>query len=209
MFWALPAVNLVLKGINQSFIPKKNKTMKKLFAVLLLALAALLPSCIPSLHPLYSEDKLAFKEEILGIWKNGKESWVFTKGEGTYYELLFSDENEEAEFKVHLVRLGEHYFFDFYNTKNRCSDDDGLAIAPLLATHSFAKVVFDQKDMKIYFFDIEWLENLFEQRKIRIKHERMEEDIIVLTAPTAELQEFVRKYAEEEKAFVNPEHLTR
>ena len=53
--------------------------------------------------------------------------------------------------------------------------------------------------MKIYFFDIEWLEQLFKQRKIRIKHEVMEEDIIVLTAPTAELQEFVRKYAEAKK----------
>ena len=187
----------------------KNKAMKKLIVILMLALAAILPSCIPSLHPLYSDDTLAFREEILGAWKNGKESWVFTKGDGKYYELLFSDEDEEAKFKVHLVRLGEFYFFDFYNIENRCSNDDGLAIAPLLATHSFARVVFDKKDMKIYFFDIEWLEKLFEQRKIRIKHERMEEDIIVLTAPTAELQEFVRKYAEEEKAFVEPEHLTR
>lgn len=183
--------------------------MKKVIVILALALAAILPSCIPSLHPLYSEDKLAFREEILGTWKNGREKWVFSKGDGNYYELLFSDENEESEFKVHLVRLGKHYFFDFYNTKNSCSEDDGLAIAPLLATHSFAKAVIGPNDMKIYFFNIEWLENLFEQRKIRIKHERTEEDIIVLTAPTAELQEFVSKYAEEEKAFTDPEHLTR
>ncbi|MCB0596409.1 MAG: hypothetical protein H6557_02070 [Lewinellaceae bacterium] len=183
--------------------------MKKSIVVLTLALAAVLPSCIPSLHPLYSEDKLVFRKEILGEWQNGKETWVFSQGDGKYYELEFSDEDEQAEFKVHLVRLGDHYFFDFYNTKNRCSDDDGLAIAPLLATHSFAKVAFGQNDMKLYFFDIEWLEKLFEQRKIRIKHEVMEEDIIVLTAPTAELQEFVRKYAEEEQAFLSPEHLTK
>ena len=175
----------------------------------MLALAALLPSCIPSLHPLYSEDKLVFREEILGEWKNGRETWAFTRGDGQYYQLVFSDEDEQAEFKVHLVKLGDHYFFDFYNIKNRCSDDDGLAIAPLLATHSFAKVVLDKDDMKLYFFDIEWLEKLFEQRKIRIKHEVMEEDIIVLTAPTADLQEFVRKYAEEEKAFMSPEQLSR
>ena len=183
--------------------------MKKLIVVSMLVLAALLPSCIPSLHPLYSEDKLVFREEILGEWQNDKETWAFSKGDGAYYKLVFSDEDEQAELNVHLVRLGEHYFFDFYNIKNRCSDDDGLSIAPLLATHSFAKVVFDKKDMKIYFFDVEWLEKLFEQRKIRIKHEVMEEDIIVLTAPTAELQEFVRKYAEDEKAFLSPEHLTR
>ena len=183
--------------------------MKKLIVISILALAALLPSCIPSLHPLYSEDKLVFREEILGEWKNGRETWAFTRGDGQYYQLVFSDEDEQAEFKVHLVKLGDHYFFDFYNIKNRCSDDDGLAIAPLLATHSFAKVVLDKDDMKLYFFDIEWLEKLFEQRKIRIKHEVMEEDIIVLTAPTADLQEFVRKYAEEEKAFMSPEHLSR
>ncbi|MCO6477884.1 MAG: hypothetical protein J5I94_14735 [Phaeodactylibacter sp.] len=183
--------------------------MKKLMAFVVLGLAALLPSCIPSLHPLYSEDTLDFREEILGEWKNDKETWDFSKGDGKYYKLVFSDEDERTEFKAHLVRLGEHYFFDFYNTRNRCSDDDGLAIAPLLATHSFAKVVFDNNEMKLYFFDIEWLESLFEQRKIRLRHEVMEEDIIVLTAPTAELQEFVRKYAEEEKAFLSPEHLTR
>lgn len=183
--------------------------MKKLIAFMFLALAALLPSCIPSLHPLYSEDKLDFREEILGEWKNDKETWAFSRGDGKYYELVFSDEDERAEFKVHLVRLGEHYFFDFYNIKNRCSDDDGLAIAPLLATHSFAKVVFDKNGIKLYFFDIQWLEKLFEERKIRLRHEVMEEDIIVLTAPTGELQEFVRKYAEEEKAFLSPEQLTR
>lgn len=183
--------------------------MKKKTIISMLALAALLPACIPSLHPLYTEDKLDFREEILGEWKNDKETWAFSRGEGKYYELAFSDEDERAEFKVHLVRLGNHYFFDFYNTENRCSNDDGLAIAPLLATHSFAKVVFDKNDMKIYFFDIEWLEKLFEQRKIRIKHEIMEEDIIVLTAPTADLQEFARKYAEEEQAFMSPEHLKR
>ena len=183
--------------------------MKKTIIISTLALAAALNSCIPSLHPLYSEDKLAFREEVLGEWQKGGETWAFSRGDGKYYELVYSDEDERAEFKVHLVRLGNHYFFDFYNTENRCSNDDGLAIAPLLATHSFAKVEFDKNDMKIYFFDIEWLEKLFEQRKIRIKHEIMEEDIIVLTAPTADLQEFVRKYAEEEQAFMSPEHLRR
>ena len=183
--------------------------MKRSIAFLVLALAAILPSCIPSLHPLYSEDKLVFREEIIGEWKNSEETWSFSKGDGKYYELVFSDKDEQSEFKAHLVRLGDHYFFDFYNTKNRCTDDDGMAIAPMLATHSFAKVAFGQNDMKLYFFDIEWLEKLFEQRKIRIKHEVMEEDIIVLTAPTAELQEFVRKYAEEEQAFLSPTHITR
>ena len=50
-------------------------------------------------------------------------------------------------------------------------------------------------------FKTEWLEDLFKQRKIRIKHEVIKDDEILLTASSKDLQKFVLKYEEEKKAY--------
>ncbi|MDX1941443.1 MAG: hypothetical protein SFU99_12875, partial [Saprospiraceae bacterium] len=68
-------------------------------------------------------------------------------------------------------------------------------------SHSFARVEFKNRQVIIRFFDYDFLKTLFEQQKIRLKHERLSNDNIVLTAPTEELQKFVLKYADEPKAY--------
>ena len=47
---------------------EREKTMKFGFTALLLAGAALLVGCIPTLHPLYTEQDLAFDPGLVGRW---------------------------------------------------------------------------------------------------------------------------------------------
>ena len=55
--------------------------MKKRSILLLGLLAILLNSCVYSLFPIYTEDTLVFKEELLGMWDLGDDSYmIFEKG---------------------------------------------------------------------------------------------------------------------------------
>lgn len=168
----------------------------------------LLQACIPSLHPLYTADTLVFEETFLGNWSDGPDrQWNFERGDNINYEVTYIDKGEAVRYEVHLVKLGTNYFLDFYFDDEKSLPNSD--IAPLIPSHSFAKVVWKQDEMSIAFFDYEWLEKLFKQRKIRLKHEVIDDETIVLTASSEELQQFVQKYADEEDAYISPTELLR
>ena len=56
--------------------------------------------------------------------------------------------------------------------------------------------------------DDEWLAKAIAQNKVQIQHEKLGEEVL-LTAPTAELQKFAVRYAEDEKAFAVAIQLSR
>jgi hypothetical protein len=78
----------------------------------------------------------------------------------------------------------------------------------MLPVHIFARVEFVDEGVEISFFDRDWLEELLEQNRIRIAHEKTPE-YFVLTASTDELQKFVIKYSDVEEAFVEASLLER
>ena len=56
--------------------------------------------------------------------------------------------------------------------------------------------------------DGDWLKDMITKGDIKIGHENVE-DGILLTAPTADLQTLVKKYADNKKAFSSPTYLVR
>ena len=184
-------------------------------------------SCIPSIHQLWTQDKIVFEPDLLGAWGQTEadepDFWFFSGGfdeeakQATGYELIHKDGKALAKFKVYLVKLGEHLFFDIFpdelkylkfenqtlgvpqnyfpgNSNDEQADIplNSLYFQHLLPVHTFAKVEIEKDEVKIFRFDMDWLEDLFKQRKIRIKHEISSDDQIVLTAPTEDLQKFLK-----------------
>ena len=145
-----------------------------------LGLAVMIQSCIPSLHPLYTEDTMVFESSLLGTWTDGEDAYVFEQLKGKTYLFTYMKGPEQEQYEVHLVKLGSNYYFDFYShRKEGFYPGEDAALAPLIRTHSFAKVKWDQGTLEIsHFAEVDWLENLFDQRKIRIKHERLEDEFI-------------------------------
>jgi hypothetical protein len=190
--------------------------MKKILLAALI-LAFLLPGCIPSLHPLYTDDVLAYRPELLGKWTDDQGStWHFQPShDGKYYSLDFINGTDESgnapteKYEAHLVQLGNHYFLDFYPEAGKGKLEEEFSLAVVIATHSFARVDFEGEGIVIRLFDYEWLEKLFKERKIRMKHEKLSDGEIILTASSKELQGFVHKYAEEEKAYIDPVYLNK
>lgn len=119
----------------------------KLIILTILAVFFLLESCIPSLHPIYSEDKLVLVKEIPGTWVDqasmtddgsrketlehqedfqltttneygGAETWQFNQQDGKSYLLVHTDtDGNKGAFDVHIVKLGKHLFMDFFPTQ--------------------------------------------------------------------------------------------
>jgi hypothetical protein len=167
-------------------------------------LALLLPSCIISLHPLYTDDVIVYEDALEGQWIQGDVEddkgeflyWEFSKAKKGY-QLLRHNKVDSFVYHAVLVKLGDHHFMDFYReVPDDCQDD----IANFLPTHNFLKVQLDDDTFKLEYFDNDYLKRLFRERKIRIKHEKVNGDI-VLTAESKELQQFMIKYAEDKRAF--------
>jgi len=192
--------------------------MKKVSLIITITVLLFLGSCIPSLFPLYFEKDLITNENLVGTWKEdgSLNTWAFYPDEDKKsYNLWFleKDNNNVDDgrpgtlgiFETHLFKLGNNYFFDFYPGENQELEKEinSLMAFHLVPTHTFAKVEISKDTIKIFQFDIEHLEDLLENGKIRIRHVRPDKDII-LTATTEELQEFFIKYAEDDEAYTDP-----
>lgn len=106
----------------------------KTFILGILVLILLAQSCIPSLHPLYTKEKIVFLESLEGVWvgsdndavvqksevnnakgDNKPAVWDFRKNEESGYLLIQEDQKgRKAAFDIFVVKLGNEYFMDFY-----------------------------------------------------------------------------------------------
>lgn len=198
------------------------KTKITLFSILLLAF--ILPGCVYSLYPLYTDKDLVFEKKLTGLWRSAEdETWKFENlleqqlmeykdkperaqkekekkaliNKNTY--LLSCTENGETrKMETHLVKLGENLFLDIFpqsiNLKNSFYEDQFVPV------HTYAKIKVYDNRFELYLFNPEFLYKLLDQNTIRIKHESFK-DYKVITASTEELQKFVLKYGDHKDFF--------
>jgi hypothetical protein len=189
------------------------------------AVALFLSGCVVySFYPLYTQKDLFENDILMGEWfeedsedvlfDDGDDEWNFEhsfignkedniRDKKSYLLTLISKENEEVKeslFKVHIIKLADQYFLDFYIEDYGGDDDITLATLHLVPVHTFAKLTIYDDRLEIKWFDPGWLENLINENKIRIHHEN-NDDYILLTAKPGELQKFVAKYVNSEEAF--------
>lgn len=175
--------------------------MKKQIFFLSLIISLFCTSCLSSLHPLYTRDTQVFETGLLGHWEKDDQSFLFEKAgkRKEYYKLTHTDksENEVTESEVHLVKLNGHYYLDFTRWTDYGDLFDVNVLAPQVDVHNFARVIWDDQNIEIIFFDGDEIAGLLEERRARIKSEKIGHENYVLTAQPKELQEFVVKYADE------------
>ncbi len=180
---------------------------------IILIIALFFSGCVVySFYPLYTEKDLFPNDILTGNWiDDDSTQWVFEHTyhgkkfpkniDSTSYLLLLKDKDGlESEFSVHIVKLGGHYFLDFY--LEEFLDDDNLDLASfhIIPVHTFAKLTVKEDELQINWFDQNWLEDLIKENKIRIHHEN-NGDVVLLTSKPKELQKFVTKYVNSEEAF--------
>jgi len=187
-------------------------------------LAALLGGCIPifSINPLYTEKDVVFKEELLGAWADANSpegAWEFKRDDeskNVYTLIVDIGDNAKGLFDTHLVDLKGQLFLDVYpaqkgfdqtmeSLEEKAKDPNStvwpLNFAFLVPVHTFIKVDSIEPMLTMRLTDDELMKKLLEQDPNAVRHAVLEEDRVVLTAPTKELQAFVLKYADGDKLF--------
>ena len=161
----------------------------------------LLAGCVPSLHPLYTENELVFKPSLLGTWaeEGGGVSYEFIKNDSSSYTMIYTEDSIPSDFTAHLTKIGDHLFLDLLPEEPECGNDFHKGY--LISAHSFYKVSLEKNVLRLDGLAIDWLSDLYQDGKTELRREILQGDDFVLTASTKELQEFVLKYAENDSAF--------
>ncbi len=181
------------------------KTKKLLFYLL----AGLLGGCIPlSLHPLYTDKELLFEEKLLGTWAENGNKWEFEEGsDPNSYDLTVTDEGGKGEFTAHLVKIDEMFFLDLY-PKGPDFEAGHFLKLHLLPVHTFLKIEQIEPKLQMRMMDLEKMGDMLENDPNLVKHEIVE-DCIVLTASPKELQQFMKEHADDEGLFGDASDLKR
>jgi len=176
--------------------------------------------CIPtSLQPLYTEKDLIFDSTLVGVWsadKNAKETWNFQKAGEKEYKLIITDEDgASGQFQTHLLKLGDTLFLDFFpdNAEMDAWKRSGYYKLLLQPMHSFVKVDHLSPDLRMLPLDTKWLRQLLKKNPEALPHANLEPDKdeqpVVITASTKELQAFAIKYLKSPEAYGDAIELKR
>lgn len=164
---------------------KMNKT--NMICVTLLSMFFLF-GCLPSLHPLYTDETLTFDEQLIGKWYSDGEMWSFYKtGDKEYGMKIYSDAKKRpAEFTVHLVQLDQYRFIDLYPTKQTIENSPEASRFNMIPAHTFMKVDLREPNLLA-----QWVcfGDLIEDDPNLLKHEKLDDEpSILITAQPEDIQ---------------------
>ena len=176
----------------------------------MLALALALTGCVPSLQPLYTEKDTVFDPAVVGTWEKDKEVWTLRAGEGKEYEVTMKPEKgPAAEFEGHLVELGKARFLDLYPQER----DEGNAFYELhrIPAHTISRIWLEGDTLRAAMLQDGWLKDRIRDGQVQIGYQFVgpKGDDIILTASARQLQALVMRYADDTKAFADPQRYRR
>ncbi|MGH9509792.1 MAG: hypothetical protein ACRD2M_07645 [Terriglobales bacterium] len=99
-----------------------------------------------------------------------------------------------SDLEACLVKLGEQRYLDVYS---RPKDDFDAAQAHHIPAHSFWKLSLEGDQMRLTQPDFTWLHELLQKDPKAVRATLADKDLILLTAPTEELQQFVRRHGDQ------------
>ncbi len=164
--------------------------------------------CVPSLHPLYSNDKdIIWDPTLAGHWvEDDDESWLFSplhpdeENSKAYRVIILDDDEMEGSLVARLVKLGDQRFLD--TTVDKINDQSEYNAMHLAPTHLIWHVKSTSPTLQMRPMNPEWLSDFVEKSPGKIAVEKLEEhDMLVLRAKPKELQSFVLQHLDEDELF--------
>jgi len=191
--------------------------------IILVLIVLIFNSCIvKSLHPFYTKETITSDENFLGEWKDNKgATWNVTRlveemlnekpldslskeDLKDYYKFQHAfkvvriKNKQKAVFLAMPFKINKQVFLDFtpFEIESNLSGQS-LLKNHYVSVHSLVKYdVFPNGNIGFKWLDEDKIESLFEQKKIKIKHEKIGfyNHKYLLTAQPEELQKFIKKY---------------
>ena len=196
-------------------------TLKKIFLLsTLIFLLVLISGCLTTLHPIFTERDLVYKPELTGNWRTkdnnnegsaeisslakeksielpGKISSIKDKGYLVTYKN--KDGNVSGIYIAFLARIGKHLYFDYYPvSKEAEKKEDEFYMQHFVKMHTPYRVdMLKDGGFELSQLEGSYLDQLIEEKKIRIRHELNSDGNVVITASTEELQQYILKYGDD------------
>lgn len=189
---------------------KRSKVM-----IMILAMASMTSCLVSSLHPFFKKEDKFFDTTMVGYWMDG-DSCIWTifpnmvsrelmgpeVHDSSYVITYYEDDNKYSILTGTLFQLNNVNYVDFLPASNEDHCTSDMTSFHHVPVHTLARVQYSKDSILIYWYGDDWLNDLFEQNRIRIKHETVNSsdyDRHLLTAETEELQKFIKKYANDPK----------
>ena len=186
----------------------------------ILAMLGMSSCLVTSLHPFYHYEDMIYEPSLEGLWIDGDSCIWEIEAEmssdefmgpetptSSYWITYHEDRDAKSQFIGTLFQLKGQHYADFYPDPDETHHHTDFMGMHHFPTHTLARAEFSRDSIMLYWYGEEWLTDLFEQNRIRIKHETVEvgPDLTrhILTAPTKELQKFITKYADNPKTGID------
>lgn len=206
--------------------------MKKIIIISIAIIATTLTSCVTTLHPLVSKETVTTDNRVIGSWtgndgdilvqpflssdlhqKAVQENSVSilanekTDNDAKFYVVSFERNNISYNMRASLVKLDGQLFMDL---RPESSGGEGMDYSmDYMPAYSIAKVQIEDGKMILLFADGAFIKEQVVNDRLRIKHET---DglfgTFLITASTAELQQFIKKYADDARLFSSRNSVT-
>jgi hypothetical protein len=185
------------------------KTKKALFYLL----AVVLGGCVPSLHSLFTEKDTYFDPQLVGIWTSSdKEIWQFAKKpDSNSYEVIYTDKDENrGSFVGTLGKINDMTFLDLFpdNTLMEIRSN-GFYQAHLVPAHTFLKIEQILPVLKMRTMGPDNTREMLKTDPNLLKYELIDDNRVVITATTQQLQQFMKEHANDKGLFGEPTGLKR
>ena len=184
-----------------------------LFAAAIVASAALFNGCVvPCLSPLFEEKEALFEPALLGKWlpddKDAKETFEFSRvtDKNQYRIVNRNKDGRQATLSAMLGKLGDRQYLCAVLDQESLPEHSVWFACPLHVL--IFRIEQTTPELKLTMLNFEACKKLLAEKPAVIAHvmlkptEEKEKDAIpFLTASTAELQKFIKEYADSAKLF--------
>ncbi len=203
-------------------------------ALILLTASIIFSGCfLKSVHPLVPIGQSELMNGLEGRWESEDQRWTFVNDPRNFENLGELDvefdyeEGEEVEAKAYILLFenlqdvkadtvyflatvkdfGENHFLDL-SLLSALDDEARFQDYHLFPVHTFSRIRIKSDLLTINFFEHDWVRKLIMSNRVRIKHERIDSEILI-TASTDELQKFITKFGNNNEPFDDPIGLKR
>ncbi len=186
----------------------------KIRKMLPIVLAVALAGCVPSLHSLFTDADVIFEPQLIGIWANtdnAEETWRFKPNlqQDNKYEVIYTDDDGKTGIFIGaLGKIDSMTFLDLYPGEVEISAN-AFYKAHLLPAHTFIKIEQIRPTLKMRAMNPDKFANMLENDPNLIKHEIIDDDRVVITASTQQLQQFMKQHANDKELFGEPTELKK
>jgi hypothetical protein len=198
--------------------------MKRITAFTVFLAALCMSSClVTSLHPFYKAKDKIYDPFLEGTWIDSDSGiWIIEenkttdhfmgpeRSDSTYMIQYFEEKGVASYMQGTLFELDGVRYLDFFPDPDKDHFSTDLTSFHHVPVHTLARVKTARDTMMFFWHSQEWLDNLLENNRIRIDHERVVYSTYyqtnLLTAETDELQKFIMKYMNDEKTEAAVEH---